>query len=78
MNPEAGVETIKDMAPSQLADALEQMQQALNAFRDELQPHERIKSKDTLARGNDAEPRGKPSLSDLGITKSQSSRWQIR
>jgi HK97 family phage prohead protease len=37
-NPEAGVETIKDMAPSQLADALENMQLALNAFRDELQP----------------------------------------
>jgi uncharacterized protein len=38
MNPQAGVETIKDMTPSQLADALEQMQRALNAFREELQP----------------------------------------
>jgi hypothetical protein len=37
---------------------------------------ERTASKDTLARGRDAQPREAPTLSDLGVSKSQSSRWQ--
>lgn len=38
MHPEAGVETIKDMTPSQLAEELERMRRMIDAFRDELQP----------------------------------------
>ena len=37
---------------------------------------ERAAATDTLARGNAALPREAPTLSDLGVTKMQSSRWQ--
>jgi len=37
---------------------------------------ERAKSKDTLSRGNTKLPRELPKLSDLGVSKIQSSRWQ--
>jgi hypothetical protein len=37
---------------------------------------ERLTSKDTLARGRNTQPRQVPKLSDLGVTKTQSSRWR--
>ncbi len=37
---------------------------------------ERASPKDTLARGNTVIPREAPSLTDIGVTKVQSSRWQ--
>jgi hypothetical protein len=37
---------------------------------------ERLASKDTLARGRSVPPREVSTLSDLGVTKTQSSRWQ--
>jgi HK97 family phage prohead protease len=38
MNEAAGVEVVKDLSMTELANALENIQRALNAFRDELQP----------------------------------------
>jgi N6-adenosine-specific RNA methylase IME4 len=37
---------------------------------------ERLTSKDTLSRGSSVLPREAPTLSDLGVSKTQSSRWQ--
>jgi hypothetical protein len=38
MNPQASVETIKNLSPTELANELGQMQLTLNALKDELQP----------------------------------------